>query len=48
MLDRVIEDLNRHLPTVRARLEAFLRLPSASTDPAFAEGMAAARWFVMD
>jgi acetylornithine deacetylase/succinyl-diaminopimelate desuccinylase-like protein len=48
MLDKVTEDLNRALPAVRARLEAFLRLPSVSTDPAYAAGMAAARSFVAD
>lgn len=47
MLDRVIDDLARQQPAVRARLEAFLRLQSVSTDPAYAEGMAAARSFVM-
>ncbi len=33
---------------VRARLERFVRLPSVSTDPAYAEGMRAAQVFLLD
>ena len=47
MLDDVIDDLMGRVPAVRAELEAFLRIASVSTDPAFADGMAAARTFVV-
>lgn len=33
---------------VRARLEQFIRLPSVSTDPAYAEGMRGAQRFLLD
>ncbi|QEL23706.1 M20 family dipeptidase [Bosea sp. F3-2] len=39
--------LQRH-DAVLGKLNAFLRLPSVSTDPAYAEGMAAARSFLLD
>ena len=44
----VIEHLLQRHEAVLDRLGAFLRLPSVSTDPAYAEGMAATRAFLLD
>ena len=46
MSQAVIDDLMARLPQVRERLDAFLRLPSVSADPGFAEGMEQARQFL--
>jgi len=47
MLQTVIDDLLQRQEAVRARLDQFLRLPSVSADPAFADGMQAAREFLL-
>ncbi len=44
----VVEALLAEQDAIRARLDAFLRLPSVSADPAFAEGMRDARAFLLD
>ena len=44
----VIEHLLQRHDGVLDRLSAFLRLPSVSTDPAYADGMAATRSFLLD
>jgi acetylornithine deacetylase/succinyl-diaminopimelate desuccinylase-like protein len=44
----VIDYLQRRHDAVMARLDAFLRLPSVSTDPAYAQGMADTRAFLLD
>ncbi|WP_043837786.1 dipeptidase [Muricoccus aerilatus] len=48
MTKAVIDDLMARQSAIRARLDAFLRLPSVSADPGFAEGMGAARDFLLD
>lgn len=47
MTKLVIDDLMARQDAIRARLDAFLRLPSVSADPSFAEGMGAAREFLL-
>lgn len=44
----VVDYLLRRHDAVMARLDAFLRLPSVSTDPAYAQGMADTRTFLLD
>lgn len=44
----VIDHLLARHDAVLAQLEAFLRLPSVSTDPAYAQGMADTRAFLVD
>lgn len=44
----VIDHLLARHDAVLAQLEAFLRLPSVSTDPAYAQGMADTRAFLLD
>ena len=44
----VAEVLVAQAGAVRARLEQFIRLPSVSTDPAYAAGMAGAQAFLLD
>ena len=44
----VIDHLLARHDAVLAQLEAFLRLPSVSTDPAYAQGMAETRAFLLD
>jgi len=48
MSQAVIDDLMARQGAVRARLDTFLRLPSVSADPGYAEGMQAARNFLLD
>ena len=48
MSDAVIRHLEAQQEAILERLKALLRLPSVSTDPAYADGMAAARGFLMD
>ncbi|UFN47060.1 M20/M25/M40 family metallo-hydrolase [Roseomonas sp. OT10] len=48
MLQTVLDDLLSRQDAIRARLDAFLRLPSVSADPAYAPGMAATRAFLLD
>lgn len=48
MLQTVIDDLLARQPAIRARLDDFLRLPSVGADPAFAQGMADTRVFLLD
>lgn len=48
MSDAVIRHLEAQQEAILERLKALLRLPSVSTDPAYADGMAAAREFLMD
>ncbi|KAA0968505.1 dipeptidase [Aureimonas fodinaquatilis] len=48
-LDNVLSNLDRNLDTSVERLKALLRIPSISTDPAFAaDCRAAAEWLVAD
>lgn len=47
-MQAIIEDLLARQGEIRARLDTFLRLPSVSADPAFAEGMEQARRFLED
>lgn len=44
----VVDYLQQRHADVMARLDAFLRLPSVSTDPAYAQGMADTRSFLLD
>ncbi len=48
MSDAVIRHLETQQEAILERLKSLLRLPSVSTDPAYGEGMAAARDFLMD
>lgn len=48
MSQAVIDDLLAQQGAIRSRLDALLRLPSVSADPAFAEGMQQARVFLLD
>ena len=48
MSDAAIRHLASQRDAILRRLEALLRLPSVSTDPAYAGGMASAREFLMD
>ena len=48
MTDDVIAYLEREHDAILERLKAVLRLPSVSTDPAYADGLKAARSFFMD
>ncbi len=48
MSDAAIRHLASQRDAILGRLEALLRFPSVSTDPAYAEGMAAARQFLLD
>lgn len=48
MTDAVLSHLQRENEAVIERLKAILRLPSVSTDPAYAQGMEAARRFLLD
>ena len=48
MSDAVIRHLEAQQEAILERLKALLRLPSVSADPAYADGMAAARGFLMD
>ena len=48
MTDDVIGHLEREHDAILERLKAVLRLPSVSTDPAYADGMRAARQHFMD
>ncbi|SHJ39859.1 Acetylornithine deacetylase/Succinyl-diaminopimelate desuccinylase [Roseomonas rosea] len=47
MTDAVVDDLMARQSAIRARLDAFLRLPSVSADPGYARGMEAARDFLL-
>ena len=47
MSDAVIAHLSAERDMILERLKALLRLPSISTDPAFADAMQAAREFLM-
>ena len=47
MSDAVAEALLARKDEILERLKALLRLPSVSTDPAYAEGMKATREFLM-
>ena len=44
----VVDYLRQRHDAVMARLDAFLRLPSVSTDPAYAQGMSDTRAFLLD
>ena len=48
MTQIVLADLLSRQAAIRSRLDAFLRLPSVSADPAFAAGMEQARTFLLD
>lgn len=48
MTDAVLSHLQREHDAIVERLKALLRLPSVSTDPAYAQGMEAARRFLLD
>lgn len=48
MSDPVIAHLLAERPAILERLKALLRIPSVSTDPAFANDMQAAREFLLD
>ncbi len=48
MVQPVIDDLLGREGAIRQRLDTFLRLPSVSADPAYAEGMEATRQFLLD
>ncbi len=48
MNDTVAETLAGQVDAVRARLEALIRLPSVSTDPAYEPGMQATRTYLLD
>ncbi len=48
MTEAVLSHLQHEHDTIVERLKAILRLPSVSTDPAYAEGMGATRRFLLD
>jgi acetylornithine deacetylase/succinyl-diaminopimelate desuccinylase-like protein len=48
LTDTVVDNLEKEHDAVLERLKAVLRLPSVSTNPAYAEGMAATRQFFLD
>ncbi len=48
MTEAVVRFLERERDAILERLKAVLRMPSVSTDPAYAAGMIAARQFFMD
>ena len=48
MSEAVIAHLQDDRDAILERLKALLRLPSVSTDPRFAEGMKAAREFLLE
>ena len=48
MSDAVADTLAGQTDAVRARLEALIRLPSVSTDPAYEPGMQATRTYLLD
>ena len=48
MSERVIDHLAGQKDAILDRLLRLIRFPSVSTDPAFADGMAGAREFLLD